>query len=88
VTLTEAVAEAGGEHGAFAAAGITYAGVVSADDVVDGRVDAEQPTNVAGTPRDTVRRLLAGGSGTLEQQLSDGARLLEELLTSTLEPPS
>ncbi len=88
VTLTEAVAAAGGEHAAFAAAGVPYAGLVSADTVVNGRVDAEQPTAVAGTPRDTVRRLLAGDTGTLEQQLGDGARLLEELLTSTLEPPT
>ncbi|MBN2205737.1 MAG: M28 family peptidase [Thermoleophilia bacterium] len=88
VTLTEAIAAAGGEHGAFAAAGIPYAGLVSADTVTDGRVDAEQPTAVAGTPRDTVRRLLAGDTGLLERQLGDGARLLEELLTSTLEPPT
>ena len=88
LTLTEAVAAAGGEHAAFAAAGVPYAGLVSADTVVNGRVDAEQPTAVAGTPRDTVRRLLAGDTGTLEQQLGDGARLLEELLTSTLEPPT
>lgn len=88
VTVTEAVAAAGGEHGAFAAAGIPYAGLVSADSVDDGRVDAEQPTAVAGTPRDTVRRLLAGDAGLLEQQLGDGARLLEELLTSKLEPPT
>jgi hypothetical protein len=88
VTLTEAVAAAGGEHGAFAAAGIPYAGLVSADTVADGRVDTEQPTPVAGTPRDTVRRLLAGDTGLLERQLGDGARLLEELLTSTLEPPT
>jgi hypothetical protein len=88
VTLTEAVAAAGGEHAAFAAGGVPYAGLVSADAVADGRVDAEQPTAVAGTPRDTVRRLLAGDTGALEQQLGDGARLLEELLTSTLEPPT
>ncbi len=87
VTLTEAVAVAGGEHGAFAAAGIPYAGLVSADAVADGRVETERPTAVAGTPRDTVRRLLAGDTGLLERQLGDGARLLEELLTSTLEPP-
>ncbi len=88
VTLTEAVAAAGGEHGAFAAAGIPYAGLVSADTVTDGRVDAEQPTAIAGTPRDTVRRLLAGDTGLLERQLGDAARLLEELLTSALEPPT
>jgi hypothetical protein len=88
VTLTEAVAATGGEHAAFAAAGVPYAGLVSVETVADGRVDAEQPTDVAGTPRDTVRRLLAGDTGSLERQLGDGARLLEELLTSTLEPPT
>ena len=88
VTLTEAVAAPGGEHGAFAAAGIPYAGLVSADTVADGRVDTEPPTAIAGTPRDTVRRLLAGDTGLLEQQLGGGARLLEELLTSKLEPPT
>ena len=88
VTLTEAVAAPGGEHGAFAAAGIPYAGLVSADTVADGRVNTEQPTAIAGTPRDTVRRLLARDTGLLEQQLGGGARLLEELLTSKLEPPT
>jgi Zn-dependent M28 family amino/carboxypeptidase len=88
VTLSEAIAAPGGEHGAFAAAGIPYAGLVSADTVVGGRVDTEQPTPYAGTPRDTVRRLLAGDAGLLEQQLADAARLLEELLTSKLEPPT
>lgn len=87
VTLTETVADASGEHGAFAAAGVPWAGLVSADEVVDGRVDAERPTVVAGTPRDSVDRLLAGDTGAFERQLGDGARLLEELLTSTLEPP-
>jgi len=88
VTLTEAVVATSGEHGAFAAAEIPYAGLVSAAAATDGRVDAEKPTAVAGTPRDTVRRLLGGDAGLLERQLGDGARLLEELLTSTLEPPT
>lgn len=87
VTLTEAVAAAGGEHGAFAAAGVPWAGLVSADRVLGGRVNAERPTVVAGTPRDTVERVLAGDTGLLERQLGDAARLLEELLTSALEPP-
>ena len=88
VTLTEAGAAADGEHAAFADAGIPYAGLVGADAVTNGRVDPAHPTAVAGTRRDTVRRLLAGDSGLLERQLGDGARLLEELLTSTLEPPT
>jgi hypothetical protein len=87
VTLTEAVAAAGGEHAAFAAAGIPCAGLVSATEVSDGRVDLTRPNPVAGTPRDTVRRLLADDAGLLEEHLGDGARVLDELLTSALEPP-
>jgi len=88
VALTEAAATAGGEHGVFDAAGAPWAGLVSADEVVDGRVDAERPTVVAGTPRDTVKRVIDGDTGLLERQLGAAARLLEELLTSELEPPT
>lgn len=88
VDVTAAAAGAGGEHGAFHEAGFPCAGLVSTAEVTAGRVDAERPTAIAGTPRDTVRRLLAGDTALLEQQMGDGARLLEELLTSRLEPPS
>jgi Zn-dependent M28 family amino/carboxypeptidase len=87
VALAEAGATPGGEHMAFAAAGIPCAGLVSAAEVREGRVDLMHANPVAGTRRDTVRRLLAGDSGLLEAHLGAGARVLEELLTSALEPP-
>ncbi len=87
VTLTEAVAAACGEHAVFAAAGIPSAGLVSVTEVREGRVDLMHANPVAGTRRDTVRRLLAGDTGLLEAHLGAGARVLEELLTSALEPP-
>ena len=87
VTLTEAVAAASGEHVFFATAGIPCAGLVSVTEVREGRVDPTHANPVAGTRRDTVRRLLAGDTGLLEAHLGAGARVLEELLTSALEPP-
>jgi hypothetical protein len=87
VPLTPAVAASHGDHSAFAAGGVPYAGLVSADEVGDGSVDLARVTAVAGTPRDALPRLLSGDARQLERQLGDASRLLEELLTSVLEPP-
>jgi hypothetical protein len=81
IELDVAVADGGGAHAPFAAAELPYAGLVTVDG--DGPVDVARPTDIAGTARDTVERLVS--EARLAAQLRVEVLLLTEFLSADFE---